>query len=545
MSTARFPEDIYLSDDEPYRRRTAFDDGFLPSPQLSPFWLHQAGRRADHQQIVVYPQEGKDVYSRRPHVSCISTQPNIYYDEEQERAHGLQHGRVPVRNYEYPRRSVSHTAPRQPYTDLGEFHLAHRFSEEGSDCTLSDSDNFTDQGEVGSEIDFSHTQRSSSRPVSEFAPRPRSLSRSARDEANRRRSMSRPASEPEQQPSIKVPTIEREVIIHFTRIDHGIIDARPKTQIRIHSPPPLQPVSQSRPHSRHRDSAQVNIEQIVHRRPIRNQSRSRATENTMALTVPRPQGHRRALSAAPLLSPHDDLRLQQRHEEEHSLSLTIRRPGVPTEATQITTRINENGQIGEASNGITQGWTTIDVPPGTKRVRMDGAGGSSAEVTWHGYKGLRRARFIHDPEQEAEEEVLRRSRPGSRARSGEREGNKRGEQGRERGRERGRRPDITTTSIKPSRRQREESWIEIPKKIVNRAALRAHEYDFEETEAFFYVKAYLGPNEVAELIALTKQIRREKRRIRKLREGKGRHRQDHFAKKGIRYDGGQGVSRYR
>ncbi|KAL1897735.1 hypothetical protein Cpir12675_002234 [Ceratocystis pirilliformis] len=542
MSTARFHDDIYLSDDEPYRRRTAVAGGFLPHPQLVPFWLHQGGHRTDHQQLVVYPQEGKDIYSRRQHASCFFTQPSIYYKREEERAHVLEHGRVPVRNHEYPRRSVSHTAPRQPYTDPGEFHLAHCFSEEGSDYTLSDSDNFSDQGQVGgSEMDFAHAQISLSRPVSEFAPRPRSLSRSARDEANHRRSMSRPASGSEQQPSIKEPTIEREVITHFTCIDHGIIDARPKTQIRLLSPPPLQLASQSRPHSRHRDSAQVDIEQISH---IRKQSRSRATENTMALTIPRPQGHRRALPSAPLLSPHDDLRLQQYHEEDSGLSLTIRRPGVPTEATQITTRINESGLIGESSNGITQGWTTIDVPPGTKRIRMDGAGGSSTEVTWRGYKGLRRARFIHDPEQEAEEGVPHRSRPGSRTRSGERDGNKR-EQGRERGRERGRRLDITTTSIKPFRRQCEESWIEIPRKIVNGAALRAHEYDFEETETFFYVKAYLGSNEVAELIALTKQIRREKRRIRKLREGKGRHQQDHFAKKDIRYDSGEMVLRHR
>jgi hypothetical protein len=66
------------------------------------------------------------------------------------------------------------------------------------------------------------------------------------------------------------------------------------------------------------------------------------------------------------------------------------------EADYITSRINARGQVGEAQHGRTREWTIVDVPPGTERVHMDGAGGAAADVTWARYSGVRRAKFLPD-----------------------------------------------------------------------------------------------------------------------------------------------------
>ena len=111
-------------------------------------------------------------------------------------------------------------------------------------------------------------------------------------------------------------------------------------------------------------------------------------------------------------------------------------------------RINaERASIGEAWNGATRDWTIVDVPPGTRRVRMDGAGGGSQEISWQRYNGVRRSRF--HPEA--------------------------GNDG----------PRGTQT------RQSSDMWTELTKDLVTRKALDAFGYEYEETEFFFYVTDYL------------------------------------------------------
>jgi hypothetical protein len=56
-------------------------------------------------------------------------------------------------------------------------------------------------------------------------------------------------------------------------------------------------------------------------------------------------------------------------------------------------RALERSYIGEAYNGATRDWAIVDVPPGTERVTMQGAGGGKQDIWWHQYDGVRRAAF--------------------------------------------------------------------------------------------------------------------------------------------------------
>ena len=150
--------------------------------------------------------------------------------------------------------------------------------------------------------------------------------------------------------------------------------------------------------------------------------------------------------------------------------------------------------MGEAYNGITKDWTIIDVPPGTERVRLDGAGGASAEVTWQKYSGVRRSQFI--PERD-ERSVVSASSASDRDHDRERD--------RERDRdardsrlsiqiynERGGDEREKRISIHGSQNpRRSEMWTEITKDLVTREAIEELGYDYEETEYFFYIMQYL------------------------------------------------------
>lgn len=150
-----------------------------------------------------------------------------------------------------------------------------------------------------------------------------------------------------------------------------------------------------------------------------------------------------------------------------------------SEAREITSRIDSRGRMGEARNGITKDWTIVDVPPGTERVRMDGAGGAAAEVTWQKYSGVRRSRFIPDRDEKSvvssstslSEHTHNDSRRGSRLSVSIIDKEK----------------DIDRRATP----QRSEMWTEITKDLVLREAIEEMGYQYEETEWFFYVMTYL------------------------------------------------------
>jgi hypothetical protein len=161
------------------------------------------------------------------------------------------------------------------------------------------------------------------------------------------------------------------------------------------------------------------------------------------------------------------------------------------EAEYYARKTDERAYIGEAYNGATKKWSIIDVPPGTERVRMDGVGGGSQEVTWQKYNGVRRSKFI--PERDS---------MGSYDRERERERDTRMEMGRGMRRERDTDGERDTLEISIDRKRVSrpvaeprnrfgDLWTEITKDLVVREAIEEMGYDYEETEFFFYVFRYL------------------------------------------------------
>jgi hypothetical protein len=170
------------------------------------------------------------------------------------------------------------------------------------------------------------------------------------------------------------------------------------------------------------------------------------------------------------------------------------------EAYEITHKIDSRGRMGEAWNGITKDWAIIDVPPGTERVRMDGAGGAAAEVTWQKYSGVRRSKFI--PERDDKTSAVSSSTsiselraPGGGAERERRLSVQIVDKGGSRDREveiekvTDRRISIRGSTPPP---RRAETWTEITKDLVCREAIQELGYEFEETEHVYYIVEYLA-----------------------------------------------------
>lgn len=140
-----------------------------------------------------------------------------------------------------------------------------------------------------------------------------------------------------------------------------------------------------------------------------------------------------------------------------SFSLPTRRYTAPSpadshfemEADYYNRKALERAYPGEAWNGATTDWTIIDVPPGTKRVQMEGIGGGAQEITWQRYNGVRRSKFIS-----ADDEHV--------------------------------------TDMHPQVKQKKKDmWTEVTKDLVLREAIDGMGYRCEETDDFFYIMEYL------------------------------------------------------
>ncbi|KAL2019575.1 hypothetical protein VTK56DRAFT_9472 [Thermocarpiscus australiensis] len=367
---------------------------------------------------------------------------------------------------------------------------------------------------IEEDVRFRQVVREPSRPPAErirFVERSRSRSSSRSSSPSPVRERIRiverekdraPSPAPPRPPTPKVirgPTIEREVITHYRDIDHGVVQVRPP------SPPP--PRRQERDTEIDIYTSHNQTEVDIHRHRARSRSRERvsrpvhAWDDDVLVRADRRHLHvdverrrstsrgRRAHSAAPPAIDYDD------------------------EAYEITSRVDARGKMGEAWNGITKDWTIIDVPPGTERVQMDGAGGASAEVTWAKYSGVRRTKFI--PDREEKNSVVSSTTSLSDARGGERErrlsvqivDKDRG--GRDRDVEVEKVTDrrIAIRSSTPPPPRRPETWTEITKDLVCREAIQELGYEYEETEYFFYIIEYLAYEDVLRLVQLSDRIR--------------------------------------
>jgi hypothetical protein len=170
-----------------------------------------------------------------------------------------------------------------------------------------------------------------------------------------------------------------------------------------------------------------------------------------------------------------------------------------SEADYYARRASDRAYIGEAYNGATKDWAIVDVPPGTERVRMDGVGGGSEEITWQKYNGVRRSKFIPERERESidiresssraleaprrEEtldiEISSRRRKGGGVYEREYERIEESSDDRRVGMPRGPKNRVGTL------------WTEITKDLVVKEAIEELGYDYEETEYFYYIIQYL------------------------------------------------------
>jgi hypothetical protein len=169
----------------------------------------------------------------------------------------------------------------------------------------------------------------------------------------------------------------------------------------------------------------------------------------------------------------EDIIIEERRDREvarrpRSFSVPRRpsyRDELEEEAEYYNRKQLERAYVGEAHNGATKDWTIVDVPPGTERVKMDGAGGSSQEVTWQRYNGVRRAKFLAgDREFDTPFGIPDRHSPISEA------------------------PSLPPA---PARHRPSDMWTEITKDLVIREAIERSGLRFEETDFFFYVMEYL------------------------------------------------------
>ncbi|POR34196.1 Uncharacterized protein TPAR_05589 [Tolypocladium paradoxum] len=320
-------------------------------------------------------------------------------------------------------------------------------------------------------------------------------------------------SPPPPPPVFRGPTIEREVITHYTDVDHGTFMPPWKYWVRgkstgansvsgvVRARPPSPPPA-PRPRARERETdidislsknrTEVDIYQSSGRaRSPSRERRSRFHDDDIVIRRDSdrlriddyPSSHRRARSAAPLASPMDE------------------------EAAYITSKIDSRGRMGEAWGGATKDWAIVDVPPGTERVRMDGAGGASTDTTWSRYSGVRRTQFnperdgalvprepsptpvrdrtsvaVYDREREIDVDIDRR---------------------------------ITRTPMPPPPPPPKEMWTEITKDLVIREAIEEMGYEYEETKWFFYIMDYLRYDDVLRLTELSDSIRHaRKERVR-------------------------------
>ncbi|KAJ6446833.1 2-isopropylmalate synthase [Purpureocillium lavendulum] len=310
-------------------------------------------------------------------------------------------------------------------------------------------------------------------------------------ERERERIPSPSPSPPPPPPVIRGPIVEREVITHYTDVDHGVVRAKRP------SPPPA---PRARPRERETDidiSLSKNRTEVdIHRSTSRARSRSHERrshyhDDDLDVVVrrddrlridDRSRGHRRARSAAPLGSPVDE------------------------EADYITGKMDARGRMGEARGGATKDWTIVDVPPGTERVRMDGIGGAGTDTTWSRYSGVRRTQFI--PERDGAV-VPRAPSPGpTRGRTSVAVDYHKTEIDVDIERR------ITKKPAPPPPAPPREMWTEITKDLVVREAIEQMGYEYEETKWFFYIMDYLRYDDVLQLTELSESIRR----ARKVRE---------------------------
>ncbi|KLJ09899.1 hypothetical protein EMPG_14695 [Blastomyces silverae] len=310
---------------------------------------------------------------------------------------------------------------------------------------------------------------------------------------------SHPPIEP---PPIRAPPIHQEMITHHRHIDHGYEVVHPHPPSSEASSRHVDEEIEIRRRREH-NGRSYDDEIIIDRESSRHRGRERFAP---ALSPPRRRAspHYGDRNESELLISHRTSRGPGHDNERHRDVVVMRdREGstrgrreaanIREEAEYYNRLAHKGGHIGEAYNGATRDWSIVDVPPGTKRVELEGVGGASQEISWQRYNGVRRAKFHVDGDESASD--------------------------RERSRDQGR-IGKRYVGVKD---KRSRLWTEITKDLVVKEAIERAGYDYEETQYFYYVFAYLKYDDVAHLVALSEDYRQARReRIREIQRERTR-----------------------
>ncbi|KAI4240169.1 MAG: hypothetical protein L6R40_005302 [Gallowayella cf. fulva] len=291
-----------------------------------------------------------------------------------------------------------------------------------------------------------------------------------------------PPPPPEPEP-IRAPPIHQEIITHHRHIDHGFETRAPAP---VPAPPPPRPRSPSPVKSTYDE-----IE--IRRRGSRN---GRHYDEDLIITErerERDGGHRRRdedHTPRRRRSPSFDARSRAPYSSRDELDIA-------EEADYYNSRAAERSYLGEGYNGANKDWAIVDVPPGTKRVQMEGIGGAREEITWQRYNGVRRSKFVAEDEEHRGGGELMAPREVERMEQGRR--------------------------YVGEKDKKEKMWTEITKDLVTEDAIKHLGYDFEETEFFYYIMSYLKYEDVLRLVEVSEELKRDRReRIREI-EWEQRH----------------------
>ncbi|KAF2759056.1 hypothetical protein EJ05DRAFT_485134 [Pseudovirgaria hyperparasitica] len=311
------------------------------------------------------------------------------------------------------------------------------------------------------------------------------------------RSPSPPPPPPEPQPIMRPPIIQ-EIITHHRHIDHGVERARPLTP----PPPPPEPPKDDdfelSIHRRHTSGGKSYDEDITFESSREKEpERSKKKDRKRARSV---REDRSEIEKIEIKDNKDDSsgdekgfelsitrhRSQSAAPRERDREVAHRRPqphyedDIQAEADYYNRKALDRGYPGEAYNGATKDWGLVDVPPGTRRVRLDGQGGAGQEISWERYSGNRRSKFITDDGEYATDFGSSRS---------------------------------SQKAIAPPHppKPKEDMWTEVTKDLVLEDAIKTMGYEYEETDSFFYVMEYLRYEDVLQLVELSDDIRRDRR----------------------------------
>lgn len=273
--------------------------------------------------------------------------------------------------------------------------------------------------------------------------------------ASTRAPSTKPPPEP---PVINAPPIHQEVITHHRHIDHGYEMAlSPPVVARPRPPSPPTPPREEDERIEIRRHGEKNGRSYGEDIIIdRNQSKSAPPVRDRR--AEEPDRHTYYDGPAPSRRPGPP---PERWRDPHDAR------EIEEEAEYYNQRALERSYPGEGYHGTTRDWAIVDVPPGTRRVRMDGAGGGAQEITWQRYNGVRRSKFMPDGSDEGYGSEVGRPAP---VPSSE------GEIGRRYG---------------GAKDPRDGLWTEITKDLVVKEAITEAGYEFEETDDFFYIIAFL------------------------------------------------------